>query len=210
VARRCAGIRDTGGKPDAFKLGGPHWLYDLWYFAIQLAESGETHLSLDTAPWLAAMAETQVTMTTRYLYEQYHKHFPVLRPFDFIEMLPALGGMDISQRKMTEALDADFLPSIDGFPERYAGLEYVGFYRSQEGLRRIDTHTVVDLPRETITLPQADGTHAECRVADVEGWSERLAFAPKTLRECLSSYFTHAESKAANPRGIGQLERQHL
>lgn len=40
--------------------------------------------------------------------------------------------------------------------------------------------------------------------------NEKITVEHKTLAECVADYFYHGEAKAANPKNIGKLERQHL
>jgi hypothetical protein len=83
---------DKDGRPvDPYKLGGPRWLYDQWYGAIELAERGETHIMLSPSPALEVPAMHQVTISTWQLYEQF-RHVEGLRPFNFITVLPPLGS----------------------------------------------------------------------------------------------------------------------
>jgi hypothetical protein len=158
-------------------------MYDLWYHAIEQAErmaampdleDWQRRIVIGAAPWLDVPAKQQVTITTRHYYDLFKKHLPELRPFSFITMLSALLPSDIMWR-VSDERDKGF----HGHPEKYDGLEGVAFYESPEGIRRMDTHDVVDIRH-------------------------------KTLRECLRDYFDHPEAKAANPRGIGVLERQHV
>jgi hypothetical protein len=79
-----------GGPVDSYKLGGPRWLYDQWYSAIEQAERGEICITLDPSPALDVPAMHRVTITTWQLYEQF-RHIEGLRPFNFITVLPPLG-----------------------------------------------------------------------------------------------------------------------
>lgn len=87
---------DTGRPVDAYKLGGPRWLYDWWYRAIEQAETGEDCITIADMPGLDVPAMHQVTVSTWNLWQQF-KDVPGMRPFNFITVLPALGSaLDIA------------------------------------------------------------------------------------------------------------------
>jgi hypothetical protein len=139
---------------DVYKLGGARWMYDLWYHAIERAEYFASHPELDDwqrritlgdASWLDVPAKQQVTISTAHLYRQFAKHFEGLRPFSFVTILPALLPSEIWRRVQDEQDKY-----LQGHPEVYEGLAGVPFYESPEGIRRLDTHKVVQIAHKTL------------------------------------------------------------
>lgn len=91
---------DEGNPIDVYKLGGPRWLYDLWYRALEQAEQtlpGERpYITVGDMPGLDVPAMHQVTVSTWNLWEQF-KDIEGLRPFNFISVLPPIGNaLDIA------------------------------------------------------------------------------------------------------------------
>jgi hypothetical protein len=189
----CPFVGEDGTRHDCedatYPMGGAQWMHDHWYGAVEHYESlaqrrraGEEIGALEArfwprAGWLDVPARSQVTIATRQHYELFSRHFPALRPFNFITTLPALLPSNIMTRIW--ALQGDEFGVLDGDAGIYDGLEYQAFYEAPDGIRRIDTH-------------------------------ERVSVQHRTLAECLRDYYEHPEAKAANPDGVGILDRRSV
>src|SRR5207248_4447185 len=100
------------------------------------------------ADWLNVPAQSQVTVSTRHLYDRFRTHFPALRPFNFITTLPALGAADITSRLMQ--VWSDEAGDVAAASALYDGLEYQAFYESPDGIRRMDTHKGVTIDHKAL------------------------------------------------------------
>ncbi|SFF01597.1 hypothetical protein [Nitrosomonas sp. Nm166] len=165
---------------NVYKLGGHRWMYDLWYSAIQQIEQGEAHLSLYDLKFLFEPALTRVTVSTAQLLKRF-KDIAGIRPFSFMTMLPSLNQADLLGR-----LNNNF-EELSYRPDNLFSLKGIPFY-----------------------APFGASYHAirdQIRRMDNQNL---IIIEHKTLAECIVNYFSHPEVKAANPKGIGRLERQHL
>lgn len=173
---------------DVYKLGGHRWMYDLWYHAIGEIEAGKTRVTLINLPFLSEPALTKVTVSTPKLYKRFRK-IPDIRPFSFMVMLPSLNQFELLARS---------LKHIDKISESVT---------TQEATQSFDP---LDLKGIAFYAPfgkSYQDIHHQIRRMDN---NELITIDHKTLAECVADYFSHGEAKAANPKGIGRLERQHL
>jgi hypothetical protein len=190
---------------DSEKLGGPEWVYCLWYQCIRALASGQlpngrplprdasTGEPLYRPPaddWVAAPAYYQLTISTWELWQRF-KDVPGMRPGNFLTVLPAVrptivtgsgllneDGEDVEDEDLAWRLLQDGSALYTGYCETVEDVEAV--HRAGQ-LRRVED-------------------------------SQRLApDVPLTsMATVLQGYFTHAEAKAANPHGVGLLGRRHL
>jgi len=202
VPEPCETNKD--GKPDAYKLGGERWHYDLWYDAIAAIDGGRLPDSrplprdergvpqyvMPESEWLRAPAFHQVSISTAGLYRAY-RHVPGIRPFSFITVLPALTREEVFWRqRRLEMAATDGATSWDearAACARYERLPGISFYapyaRSAADLRAIRRSDTGEI---------------------VEG------IAHRTLEESLHDYFRHPEWKSADPRAVGMLPRRRV
>lgn len=184
-----AAYKSTTPEPceDVYKIGGHRWMYDLWYSAIEQIEQGKTRISIFDLPFLSEPAITRVTVSTAQLLKRF-KDIPGIRPFSFMTMLPSLNQVELLGRmsEVFKTLEAQTqLESSQQFdPFELRGMPFYAPYG-----------TTFNSIREQIRRMDNN---------------ELVTIEHKTLAECVGGYFSHPEAKAANPQGIGQLERQHL
>jgi hypothetical protein len=192
---------DYEGKPDSYQLGGPRWVYDLWYDFIRAAETGRDGnghpvsrsasgelLYTPRADGLEAAFAHQVTIRTWKAHEQQSADFSGgvndLRPFNFISVLPALYG--------AQALGAlgriTTTPDGQRWLKDYQGGAFFGPYA--------DSVTM-------LAWLHADGklyTMQENRPVPIPPFVELLPLVNAVMR-----HFTHAEAKAEHPHGAGNI-----
>lgn len=185
------------------ELGGPRWVYDLWYGFIEAWEYGSypdgTPLPRDNkegkpfyqpaVPYLATLAFHRVTLSTTHLYKQF-KQIEGIRPFSFFTVLPPISKLDAFLRAARCNTDSDeSLTETEANMKRALYEEVAGktaFYAPYartpgelQHIRRCDTHDEVHIEHTTVL-------------------------------ESVRDYFQHPEWKAANPKAQGVLERRHL
>jgi hypothetical protein len=197
---------DDEGEPDSYQLGGPRWVYDLWYDFIRAAETGRDgnghQVSRDAtgellytprADGLEEAFAHQVTVRTWTVHEKQSADFSGglndLRPFNFISVLPALSS--------SEALGA-----LGRMTQTDAGRQWLKDYQGG-----------------AFFGPYADGAaslaqlHADGKLYTMQGnWPiavpsfvELLPLVNAVLR-----HFTHAEAKAERPHGAGNVGVRHV
>jgi hypothetical protein len=221
---------------DVYKLGGDRWMYDLWYGAIEHLEclqqrrAAGDQIEVWERPvrlhgdWLGVPARSQVTISTRHLYDQFRAHFPTLRPFNFIIMLPALDSQTITSRFM--AVWSDEGGDVAGTTALYDGLACQAFYESPEGIRRMDSHAIVNVEHKTLAECLRDYyEHAEAKAACPEaiGALDRSAvtvvehvYCGKESNDVLTELVDESESIMPYPdaqvfgrRGLATAIRAH-
>ncbi|SFF03391.1 DNA polymerase domain-containing protein [Nitrosomonas sp. Nm166] len=165
---------------NVYKLGGHRWMFDLWYSAIQQIEQGKTQVSLHDLEFLFEPALTRVTVSTAQLLKRF-KEISGIRPFSFMTMLPSLNQVELLWR-----LSNNFEEASDQ-PDNLFDLKGIPFYAPFGA----SYYAIRDQIRRMDN-------------------NELIMIEHKRLVECLVYYFSHGEAKAANPKGIGRLERQHL
>ena len=197
---------DDEGKPDSYQLGGPRWVYDLWYDFIRAAETGRDGnghpvsrnasgelLYTPRADGLEEAFAHQVTVRTWKVYTQQSADFSGgvtnLRPFNFISVLPALGG--------SEALGAlgRMTQTDEGrqWLKDYQGGAFFGPYAdSAAALAQLHTDGKLS-------------TMQDNRPVAVPPFVELLPLVNAVMR-----HFTHAEAKAERPHGAGAVGIRHV
>lgn len=168
---------------NVYKLGGHRWMYDLWYSAIEQIERGELRVSVGTLPILSEPALTRVTVSTTGLLKRF-KGIPGIRPFSFMTLLPSLNQVELLMRHTGR------LVKFEGSQQEMIqqnDLKGVAFYAS------FGTNF--------------NAIRGQIRRMDTH---ELITIDHRTLAECVLNYFSHPEAKAANPKGVGRLERQQL
>ncbi|SFM86951.1 DNA polymerase domain-containing protein [Nitrosomonas communis] len=184
-----ASYESTTPEPceNVYKLGGHRWMYDLWYSAIEQIEQGKTRVTLAHLPFLSVPALTRVTIATANLLKRF-KHIADIRPFSFMTMLPSLNLVELLSR-----IGNSFKTSSE-----------------QTQLETNHNGNLSELKGVAFYAPFAanfEDVRSQIRRMDN---NELDNIEHKTLAECVLHYFSHPEAKAANPKGIGRLERQHL
>jgi hypothetical protein len=210
--------RDAHGRvcrvPDSAALGGPEWVYDLWYDCVTTLETGRypdgrpLRVDRDGVPryvvpdsaWLVAPAFYQLTISTWKLWRQF-QHLDGLRPGNFITVLPppdvwsALLDEREGELREDEAGDAADVTNEHGTPvdpdvPLSRSARYTGYCKTVEDVLR---------------------AAREGRIARVADGAALPAGVPLTsMAEVLRDYFQHPETKAANPQGVGELRRRHV
>jgi hypothetical protein len=197
---------DDEGKPDSYQLGGPRWVYDLWYDFIHAAETGRDSnghpvsrsasgelLYTPRADGLEAAFAHQVTVRTWAVHEQQSADFSGgvndLRPFNFISVLPALSGSEAlgALGRMTQT-DAGRQWLKD-----YQGGAFFGPYAdSAAALAQLHAEGKLYTMQENQPVP-------------VPPFVELLPLVNAVMR-----HFTHAEAKAERPHGAGNVGVRHV
>jgi hypothetical protein len=192
---------DDDGKPDSHQLGGPRWVYDLWYDFIRAAETGKDGkgdpvtrgasgelLYTPRADGLEEAFAHQVTVRTWKVYEQqsadYSGGVHDLRPFNFISVLPALTG--------SEAFGV-----LGRTTQMEEGRQWLKDYQ-RGAFFGPHADSAVALARL-----HADGklsTMQDNRPVPVPPYVELLPLVNAVLR-----HFTHAEAKAEHPHGASNV-----
>ncbi|AKH38464.1 MULTISPECIES: DNA polymerase domain-containing protein [Nitrosomonas] len=172
---------------NVYKLGGHRWMYDLWYSAIEKIEQGKTRVTMGHLPFLSAPALTRVTASTANLLRRF-KHIQDIRPFSFMIMLPSLNQLELLGR-------------IGSIFEKFS---------EQTPLKSDQNVNFLELKGVAFYAPY--GTDIEAVRSQIRRMdnNELVIIEHKTLAECVLHYFSHPEAKAAHPKGLGRLERQHL
>lgn len=174
---------------NVYKLGGHRWMYDLWYHAIVENEQGKKRISLNSLSFLSEPALTRVTVSTAQLFKRF-KSVPGIRPFSFMSMLPSLNQLELLSRSNSH------------------------FKTATESARSIAENTQpynpLDLKGVPFYAPFGYTYQSVCDLIRRMDNNELITIGHKSLAECVIDYFSHGEAKAANPKGIGRLERQHL
>jgi hypothetical protein len=173
---------------DVYKLGGHRWMYDLWYHAIGEIEAGKTRVALINLPFLKEPALTKVTISTTQLLKRF-RNIPDIRPFSFMVMLPSFNQFELLARSQR---------NFEKISESAAPHEATQTYDPSE-LKGVAFYAPFGKTYQAV--------HDQIRRMDN---NKSIAIEQKTLAECVADYFSHGETKAANPKGIGKLERQHL
>lgn len=170
------------------KIGGHRWMYDLWYHAIAEIEEGKSRVPLINLPFLSEPALTNVTVSTTELLRRF-KHIADIRPFSFMVMLPSLNQFELLARSQSqfEAITEAVTTDKKSQPYNPMELKGIAFY-----------------------APYATSYQAVYDQIRRMDNNELIKIEHKTLAECVADYFSHGEAKAANPKSIGRLERQHL
>ena len=163
-----------------YKLGGHRWMYDFWYSAIGQIEQGKTRVSVSDLEFLFKPALTRVTVSTAQLLRRF-KDIAGIRPFSFMTMLPSLNQIDLLGRLNNNS------GKTSDQPDNLFDLKGVPFYAPFG-----DSYQTI---RDQIRRMDNN---------------ELISIKHKILAECVIDYFSHGEAKAANQKGIGRLERQHL
>lgn len=174
---------------NVYKLGGHRWMYDLWYHAIAEIKKGKTRVSLNNLPFLSEPALTKVTVSTTQLLKRF-KSIPDMRPFSFMVMLPSLNQFELLSRStnyLEMLADSILLNGENIQPFNPVVLRDVSFYAPFGK----------SYPDIQAKIKRMDN-------------NESIRIEHKTLAECVINYFSHGEAKAANPKGIGRLERQNI
>jgi hypothetical protein len=190
---------------DVEDLGGPEWVYCLWYRCICALASGQLpngrplprdlatwepryHASADG--WLAAPAYYQLTISTWELWQRF-KDVPGMRPGNFLTVLPAVHPNVVA---------GSGLLSEDGEEVEDQGLAW-RLLQDGSALYTGYCDSVDDVAT----------AHHSGHLRRVED-SQRLApDVPLTSMAAeLRGYFTHAETKAATPHGVGLLGRRYI
>jgi hypothetical protein len=203
------------------QLGGPRWLYDLWYdFVVAIERHYTGHHPLPTNadgapryalgtrledganPALCVPAFHQVTLSTWHLLHQYSADYggPLegVRPFSFFTVVPGfVGGADFRQPASKAARLFRLMLDYDGAIPAHIAAAYE------------------EVPTNTPFIGPKVNTPAEFRSC-VErgefGWwkdGEWHVLPPEvetpTIAEVFADYFQHPEAKRACPRSVGQL-----
>jgi hypothetical protein len=190
---------------DVEELGGPEWVYGLWYACIRAFDTG--HLPNDHplprdpatgAPqyrmpaddWLSAPAYYQLTVSTWELWQRF-QDVPGMRPGNFLTVLPAVHpsvvvGSGLLDEEGEEVED-----------------DAMAWQLLQDGSALYTGYC------ETV-----DDVHIAHRAGQLRRVGDGKRVAPEVpltaMAAMLQGYFTHAEAKAANPLGVGLLERRHV
>jgi len=193
-------------------LGGPDWVYDLWYEVISTLESGHypdgrpLHYDKDGVPryvvpdseWMDTPAFYQLTISTWEQWRQF-QHLPGLRPGNFITVLPPLDFwislLDEREGALADCRDDDMEAAEDGV---LTGLRaslsgsalYTGYCKTVEDVQRAAHERRIHRVRDSQ------------RVAP----SIRLT----SMADVLRSYFQRPEWKAERPTGVGEMTRRHI
>ena len=183
--------RSTTPEPhkDVNELGGPRFMYDFWYHAIEFMEAkAEGRLSSDaefTLPeeFLKHAAMMRVAVTTWEMYERF-RDIPGIKPFSFFTLLSSF-SRDIVERRNYDAATR----------ERYLNLIGTAFYAPHAK------------DYAEVKAKAAEDDRFAIRRADTR---EAVNIDHVTLAERLRHHLWKPESKFANPEGIGELERRHV
>jgi hypothetical protein len=190
------------------KLGGPEWVYCLWYAAIHALDTsqlpngqplprapttGAPQYRTPTDDWLAAPAYYQLTISTWELWHRF-QHVPGMRPGNFLTVLPAVHpGVIVGSGLLDE----------EGEEGDEAGDDALAWQLLQDGSALYTGYcdTVEDV-------------HTAHRAGQLRRVWDNQRLAPTvpltTMAAMLQGYFTHAEAKAATPQGMGLLARRHV
>ncbi len=184
-------------------LGGPRWVYDLWYRAIEALErgiypDGRKLVMRDGAPLyvvedaaLDVPALHQVTVTTAHLYEQF-KRLPSVWPFSFFTVLPGFKDEFAPMGRMAEIGPGSNMNIGDA-------TRLMNFYLD---VGRTGTPFYAPYAKYADDLREVKRCDTNAPVPD--------GFLPVTVEEAVATYFQHPEWKAANPKAAGIMERRHL
>lgn len=189
--QKPASYQSSTSEPceNVYKLGGHRWMYDLWYHAIGEIEAGKTRVALINLSFLTEPALTKVTVSTTQLLKRF-KNIPDIRPYSFMVMLPSLNQFELLGRShghFTTETESNIIHQQNTQPYDPLKLKGIAFYASF-GKSYQDVQD---------------------RIRRMDN-NELITIEHKTLAECVAYYFSHGEAKAANPKNIGRLERQHL
>jgi hypothetical protein len=190
---------------DVEDLGGPEWVYYLWYDAIRTLDTG--HLAngqpLPSNPtsgapnyrvapddWLAAPAYYQLTISTRELWQRF-RDVPGMRPGNFLTVLPAVHPSVVAGPGLLDEEGGRGRRRRAGMALLHDGSALYAGYCD--------------------TVDDVQAAHRSGQLRRV-GDDQRLASAvPLTsMAEMLAGYFTHVEAKASNSEGVGPLARRHV
>jgi DNA polymerase elongation subunit (family B) len=190
---------------DAEELGGPEWVYCLWYEAVRAIDTGrlangqplprdpKTGAPQYRVPpdnWLSAPAYYQLTISTWDLWERF-KDVPGMRPGNFLTVLPA-----VHPRVMVGSglLDEEGEELDD---------EALAWHLLQDGSSLYTGYC------DTVEDVEAAHRAGQLRrVGDGQRLSPEVPLT--TMAEVLQGYFLHPEAKAATPQGVGPLPRRHV
>lgn len=185
------------------ELGGPRWVYDLWYHFIAAWEAGSYpdgsalpsdedgcfYQPVDSSLKLPAFH--RVTNATAHLNQQFSK-IPDMRPFNFFTVLPALPmGLALFWREIR-------------LQQQWAKL-------SDEEIRH--RRALYDDLAKTQTpfyAPYARRPEQLQHIRRCDRHEEVSGLEHTTILESVADYFRHAEWKANTPQGRGALQRRHL
>jgi len=171
---------------NTYSMGGPRWLYDLWHSAIEQVEgwyAGDTRGLDEPRVFVGDNPWLDVVARQQVTFTTTHTYE------QFNKRIKDTRPWNFITTR-PPLMPSDLLwRRLDeqmngGDPSKYDGLEGVSFHES-----RADDGTPIVRRLDT------------GKIVEIQH---------KTLREVLRDYFTHPEWKAANPRGIGTLERRHI
>jgi hypothetical protein len=174
---------------DVNELGGPRFMYDFWYHAIEFVEAkAEGRLSPNAEFLLPEefskhAAMMRVAVTTWVLYERF-RDIPGIKPFSLFTLLSSF-SRDIVNRRNYDASTR----------ERYLALVGTAFYAPHAK------------DYAEVKAKSAEDDRFAIRRSDTR---EAVSIDHVTLAERLRHHLRKPESKFANPEGIGELERRHV
>ncbi len=211
-------VEDGTRVPDSRPLGGPLWLYRLqWEFVYTLLNdrhpdgtplyhdpmSGDSFYLIPFDDTLDDLAFTQFSIETWADYQRV-KHLAGVRPGGFLTIYPdpSLGYPRVEVAESVLSTDANTGPAA-----RLGGSDAAGsqsetlMNRSSSALYSPFVSTGAEA-HEALCLGRIRRVGDDTVVAADEGLA--------TVYSRVKRYFTHGEAKAANPFGIGRLERRHM
>jgi hypothetical protein len=217
--------------PDATPLGGPLWVYTLyWEFVFTLLNERYPYgdpLYRDEAgvpwyfprhdPWLDQPAFYQFSVDTWADYERM-RHIPGLRPGGFITVYPRptdragkRGGMD----GVTRVILGPTRLSVDDQADVTALVELLD--DDPDSRETTARETLLAPTSEALYSPYVTSAAEAGRVLDggeIRRIADDTVVPPdttlKTMYDVVLHYFHHREEKAANPDGVGELARRHI
>jgi hypothetical protein len=195
---------------DVQAMGGPDWVYDLWYEFVFTMESGHypdgrpLQYEKDGVPryvapdseWLNAPAFYQMTIATWAQWRQF-QHLPGLRPGNFITILPPPDFwdslLDETDDTLTDGDDAETDEGgiqIDPHAPLKGTALYTGYCKTVEDVERAAREGRIRQVKDNKPMPP----------------SVRLT----SMADVLRTYFQHPEWKAERPTGVGEMARRHV
>ncbi len=174
---------------DVNELGGPRFMYDFWYHAIEFVEKkadgsllpdAEFELPEEFSKHAAMM---RVAVTTWEYYDRF-RDIPGIKPFSFFTLLSSFSRDIVNRRNYDEETR-----------ERYLGLCGTAFYSPHaKDYAAVKSKAAAD---DRFAIRRADTREA----VDIDH---------VTLAERLRHHLWKPESKFANPDGVGELQRRHV
>jgi hypothetical protein len=190
---------------DVEDLGGPEWVYSLWYDAIRALDTGRlpSGQSLPRDPatgepqyrvapdeWLTAPAYFQLTISTWELWQRF-RDVPGMRPGNFLTVLPAVHPSVVIGSGLLDDEGDEVDDDALAWQLLHDGSAlYTGYCD---------------------TIEDVQAAHKAGQLRRVEGNQRLSPDVPLTaMAAMLAGYFTHAEAKAAEPHRVGPLTRRHV